>query len=105
VFTVFAPNDDAFAKLGTDTINDLLADTDTLSDILLYHVIVGQEVESAAAVALAGSMVEMANGDSVTLSVTSGTLFVNDSRVIAIDVVANNGIAHVIDTVLIPPAE
>ncbi len=102
-FTVFAPNDAAFAKLGTDTINSLLADTATLSNILLYHVIPGTAVDSATAISLAGSMVEMANGDSVTLSLTSGNLFVNDSQVIATDVDASNGIAHVIDTVLTPP--
>ncbi|MEE4192338.1 MAG: fasciclin domain-containing protein [Halieaceae bacterium] len=103
-FTVFAPNDDAFAKLGTDTINSLLADTDTLTNILLYHVIVGMEVDSATAISLAGSMVEMANGDSVTLSSLTGSdLFVNDSQVIATDIDASNGIAHFIDTVLTPP--
>ena len=102
-FTVFAPNDEAFAKLGTDTIDALLADTDTLSNILLYHVISGQAVDSDTAISLAGSMVEMANGDSVTLSLSGSSLLVNDSVVIAVDVQASNGIAHVIDTVLIPP--
>src|SRR5690606_27208246 len=61
-FTVFAPTDGAFALLGQDTIDALLADTDTLSDILLYHVISGAEVDSSAAIASAGSTVEMANG-------------------------------------------
>jgi uncharacterized surface protein with fasciclin (FAS1) repeats len=102
-FTVFAPNDTAFAALGTDTINALLADTDTLSNILLYHVIPDMTVDSATAISLAGSMVEMANGDSVTLSLNGSDLFVNTSQVIAVDVEASNGIAHVIDTVLTPP--
>ena len=66
-FTVFAPTDAAFALLGADTIADLLDDTDTLSDILLYHVISGSEVDATAAVAAAGTTVEMANGDSVGL--------------------------------------
>jgi len=62
-FTVFAPTDAAFELLGTDTINALLADTDTLSDILLYHVIADAEVDSTGAIAAAGTTVGMANED------------------------------------------
>jgi len=61
-YTVFAPTDAAFALLGDDTINALLADPDTLSDILLYHVLAG-EVNAAAAIASAGSTVQTANED------------------------------------------
>ena len=61
-FTVFAPTDDAFALLGQDTINALLADTETLSDILTYHVISG-EVNATTAISLAGTTVDMVNGD------------------------------------------
>ena len=106
-FTVFAPNDEAFAKLGMDTISSLLDDPDTLRDILLYHVIPDMAVDSTTALSLAGSgsMVEMANADNVTLSLSGSDLLVNSSTVIAVDVEASNGIAHVIDTVLIPPAE
>ncbi len=104
-FTVFAPTDDAFALLGEDTINALLADTDMLSDILLYHVIAGQAVDSGAATDLAGTTVEMANGDSVAITVREGNLFINDSQVITADIEASNGIIHVIDAVLIPPAD
>ena len=63
-FTVFAPTDKAFALLGQDTIDALLADTDKLSDILTYHVISG-EVDAAAAIALAGTTVDMVNDDAV----------------------------------------
>jgi uncharacterized surface protein with fasciclin (FAS1) repeats len=101
-FTVFAPTDDAFALLGDDTINALLADPDTLSDILLYHVLAGA-VDAATALSLDGSMVEMANGDTVTLTVVDGELFINESKVIATDIAASNGIIHVIDAVLLPP--
>jgi hypothetical protein len=62
-FTVFAPTDAAFSALGEDTINALLADTDALSDILLYHVIAGNEILADAAIAVAAgenSLVEMA---------------------------------------------
>ena len=72
-FTVFAPTDDAFALLGQDVIDSLLADTDTLSDILTYHVISG-EVDSSAAISSAGSLVEMVNGDSVGLSLDGDNL-------------------------------
>ena len=103
VFTVFAPTDDAFALLGTDTINSLLADIPTLTDILTYHVIADQAVDSATAISLDGSDVEMLNGDTVSVSVQDGILYINDSAVIVADVVATNGVIHVIDAVLTPP--
>ena len=102
-FTVFAPTDDAFALLGQDVIDSLLADTDTLSDILTYHVISG-EVDSSAAISSAGSLVEMVNGDSVGLSLDGDNLLVNTATVILVDVAADNGVIHVIDAVLTPPA-
>ena len=103
-FTVFAPTDDAFALLGQDVIDALLADTDTLSDILTYHVISG-EVDSSAAISSAGSLVEMVNGDSVGLSLDGDNLLVNTATVILVDVAADNGVIHVIDAVLTPPAD
>ncbi len=103
VFTVFAPTDDAFALLGTDTINSLLADVPTLTNILTYHVIGDQAVDAATATSLDGSDVEMLNGDTVSVSVQDGKLYINDSAVIAADVVATNGVIHVIDAVLTPP--
>ncbi|MFT6209111.1 MAG: putative surface protein with fasciclin (FAS1) repeats, partial [Colwellia sp.] len=81
-FTVFAPTDDAFALLGDDTINALLADTDTLSNILTYHVISG-EVDATTAISLAGTTVSMVNGDSVGLSLSpDNELLVNAATVI-----------------------
>jgi transforming growth factor-beta-induced protein len=105
-FTVFAPTDDAFALLGQDTIDALLADTDTLADILTYHVI-GREVDALTATTAAGEglFVEMLNGDSVGLSLDAdGSLLVNTSTVIITDLQTTNGIIHVIDAVLSPPA-
>jgi len=101
-FTVFAPTDDAFALLGQDTIDALLADTDTLSNILTYHVI-SSEVDAAAAISAAGTIVEMVNGDFVGLSLDGDSLLVNTSTVIITDLQTDNGIIHVIDAVLIPP--
>lgn len=103
-FTVFAPTDDAFAKLGEDTINALLADPQTLSNILLYHVLGGQAVDSTTAISLSGSSVSTANGDTVAISLDGDRLLINQSEVIIADVNASNGIIHAIDTVLIPPA-
>ncbi|PKI14851.1 fasciclin domain-containing protein [Colwellia sp. 12G3] len=101
-FTVFAPTDAAFALLGQDTINALLADTDTLSDILTYHVISG-EVNAEAAISLAGTNVSMVNGDLVGLSLNGDNLLVNTATVITTDIQTDNGIIHVIDAVLLPP--
>lgn len=104
-FTVFAPTDEAFAALGQETINALLADPDTLRDILLYHVLADARVNSSTAVSLAGSTTTTANGDDIALSVNEGNLFINRSEVIATDIAASNGIIHVIDSVLTPPVE
>jgi uncharacterized surface protein with fasciclin (FAS1) repeats len=99
---VFAPTDEAFAALGEDAINGLLMDTDTLSNILLYHVIGDIAVDAETALSLAGSMVEMLNGDSSTLTVEGGKLFIDEAEVIVTDIAASNGIIHVIDMVITP---
>jgi transforming growth factor-beta-induced protein len=104
-FTVFAPTDDAFAVLGDEVINGLLADTDKLSDILLYHVLSGQSVDAATAVSLAGSTVETANGDSIAVTLSGDDLFINFAQVITADINTSNGIIHVIDAVLMPPMD
>ena len=104
-FTVFAPTDAAFEKLGDDTINTLLADTDTLSDILLYHVVAEQEIDAEAAVGAAGTTITMANEDPAAVSQVGDDLFLNLSEITATDIEAENGIIHVLDTVLIPPVE
>lgn len=104
LFTVFAPTDAAFALLGTDTINALLEDTDTLSDILLYHVIPGQAINSSTAISLAGQSVQAVNNGSLALSLNDGNLLVNRSTVTTTDILTSNGIIHVIDAVLIPTA-
>jgi uncharacterized surface protein with fasciclin (FAS1) repeats len=106
-FTVFAPTDDAFAALLADlgiSAAELLASPD-LSDILLYHVISGVEVNAAAATAIAGNTVEMGNGDNMALSLSNTELFANLSGISGPNVDASNGIIHVIDTVLLPPAD
>ncbi len=103
-FTVFAPTDDAFALLGQETIDALLADTEALTDILTYHVISG-EVNASTAVGLAGTTVDMVNGDPLALSLDGSNLLVNTATVITTDIQTDNGIIHVIDAVLLPPAD
>lgn len=104
-YTVFAPTDAAFEALGEETLTALRAtDPEDLAQVLLYHAIEAR-VDSTAAVALAGTTVEMANGQSVGLSLNGTSLLVNTSLVVTPDVPADNGIIHVIDAVLLQPAE
>jgi uncharacterized surface protein with fasciclin (FAS1) repeats len=105
-FTVFAPTDEAFAgaldSLGL-TAEELLADTETLSSILTYHVVSG-EVPSSAVVTMDGQSAATVNGADVAIGVDGQTVTVNDATVTAVDIPASNGIIHVIDSVLLPPA-
>ena len=100
VFTVFAPTDDAFDKLGGDTITALLGDLPTLENILLTHVISGATINEVTALSLTGSSAATASGNDVALSIRGGSLFINNSRVIQTNIKAENGIIHVIDTVI-----
>ena len=102
-FTVFAPTNAAFEALG-DALNDVLADSDLLTQVLLYHVVDGK-VMSPEALALAGSEVETLSGDKITLSIEGESLYINDAMVTAVDIEASNGVIHVIDAVLLPPAD
>ncbi len=101
-FTVFAPTDDAFAALPEGTLEALLADPEALVDVLTYHVVSGYNF--AADVVGLESAVAL-NGDELAVSVMDGGVKVNDSNVVATDVLASNGVIHVIDAVLIPPAD
>ena len=99
-FTVFAPTDQAFAKLPKGTVESLLQDKKALTNILLYHVVAGAAVPATTAVTLTSA--EMANGKTVKVVYDGKNLFINDARVVTADVKASNGIIHVIDTVLLP---
>ena len=107
-FTVFAPTDDAFAALPAGTVDTLLADpTGDLADILTYHVVAG-EVLAADVVGLDGQAVETVNGATFTVNVgDDGTVTLTDAAgnevtVVATDIMATNGVIHVIDAVLLP---
>jgi uncharacterized surface protein with fasciclin (FAS1) repeats len=101
-FTVFAPTDEAFAALPEGTVEALLNDIPTLTDILLYHVVPGK-VMAADVVNL--SSAETALGQPVAIKVEGGNVFINDAQVIITDVETSNGVIHVIDAVLLPPAD
>jgi len=99
-FTVFAPTDDAFAALDTDVLNWLLANPTALTEVLLYHVVSGA-FNSTELVAL-GS-IQTLQGDNV--SITEGaSVMVDGANITVVDIECTNGIIHVIDAVMIPPA-
>ena len=102
-FTVFAPTDDAFAAAGIDlTTFDTDEENATLVDILTYHVYAGS-VEVAEVTD--GMTATMLNGDDATFTVTNESVMIGDATVTMADVMASNGIIHVIDKVLMPPAD
>ena len=103
-FTLFAPTDAAFEALPEGTVETLLADpTGDLADILLYHAL-GAEVLSTSLEA--EQTVTMLNGDEATVTVSDSTVMINGvATVIAADITADNGVVHVIDAVLLPPAD
>ena len=100
-YTVFAPTDEAFAKLPDGTVEMLLLpeNKDKLVEILTYHVVAGK-VTAAEVVTL--QTATTANGSDVTIRVVDETVFINDSRVVATDIGASNGVIHVVDTVILP---
>ncbi len=97
--TVFAPTDDAFAALPEGTVEALLEDIPSLTNILLYHVVEGK-VMAADVVEL--SEAETLLGQSVSISVMDGKVMINESEVIITDIETSNGVIHVIDAVLLP---
>lgn len=100
-YTVFAPTDEAFAKLPDGTVETLLLpeNKDKLVEILTYHVVPGK-VTAAEVITL--ETATTANGQDVAIRVVDETVFINDSRVVATDIRASNGVIHVVDTVILP---
>jgi uncharacterized surface protein with fasciclin (FAS1) repeats len=102
-FTVFAPNDDAFAKLPKGTVEGLLKDIPKLKAVLTYHVVSGK-VMAADAVKL--KTAKTVQGQEIKIDASKWHLHknpkINDANVIKLDVVADNGVIHVIDKVLLP---
>ena len=102
-FTVFAPTDEAFAKIPAATIADLLKPENKakLASILTYHVVSGRVYSEAAVAAKSAKTVQ---GASVTIKANDAGAFVNDAKIIATDVDASNGLIHIIDSVIMPPS-
>ena len=102
-FTVFAPTDEAFAKLPEGTVESLLLpeNKDQLVAILTYHVVAGS-VTSDQVVTLDSATT--VNGASVSITASDAGVKVDDANVTAVDVLASNGVIHVIDAVILPPA-
>ena len=96
-FTVFAPSDEAFAKIPKATLDALLADKAALTKVLTYHVVPGKVMAKD----VKAGMVKTVQGQELKLS-TSPSVMVDQSKVVATDVAASNGVIHVIDTVLMP---
>jgi uncharacterized surface protein with fasciclin (FAS1) repeats len=102
-FTVFAPTDEAFAKLPAGTVDALLADLPKLTAILTYHVVAGK-VMAAAVVTMDGKSAKTVNGAEVNITTTGGVKLNGASNVVKTDIECTNGVIHVIDTVIMPPA-
>jgi len=102
-FTVFAPTDAAFAKVPKATLAKLGADPMLLKSVLLYHVVSGK-VPAGTVVTLNGKSAKTVNGAPVKISVKRGKVYLNGStQVTKTDIMASNGIIHVVNKVLLPP--
>ena len=101
-YTVFAPTDAAFAALPAGTLDKLLADPMQLKKVLLYHVVSGS-VKAADVVKLTTAM--SVEGSPIAISVKDGKVYLNGTaQVTATDIMASNGVIHVIDQVILPPS-
>lgn len=98
-FTVFAPTDEAFAKLPAGTVEALLQDKEKLTAILTYHVVPGR-VMAKDVVNLDSA--QTVNGQSLTIMAKDGKVWIDNATVISADIEASNGVIHVIDTVVLP---
>ena len=105
-FTVFAPTDEAFAKLPEGTVASLLKpeNKDKLVAILTYHVVPGK-VMAADAVKLDGKSATSVQGGGIPITVKDGSVYVGKAKVVATDIEGTNGVIHVIDTVILPPTK
>jgi uncharacterized surface protein with fasciclin (FAS1) repeats len=98
-FTVFAPTDEAFAKLPKGTVEALLKDKKKLTAVLTYHVVPGNVMAADAAKLTSAKTV---NGQNIKISAKDGVVMINGARVIKADIETTNGVIHVIDSVILP---
>jgi len=100
-YTVFAPTDEAFEELPEGTLDTLMEDEEQLSEVLTYHVVSGEYMASDLT---DGTTLETVQGEMITINVTDDNVMVDDANVIQPDIVASNGVIHVIDAVILPPS-
>ncbi len=98
-FTVFAPTDDAFAKLPAGTLDGLLKDPAKLKKVLLYHVVSGKVMAADVMKMKSAKTVE---GGRIRIRVKGGTVMVDNAKVVKTDIACDNGVIHVIDAVMLP---
>lgn len=98
-FTVFAPTDEAFAKIPEAQLSALMANNTQLTALLTYHVVPDRYMSADL---MDGMLVETVSGENLTISLANGGVMVNDANVVQTDIVCTNGVIHVIDTVLVP---
>ena len=98
-FTVFAPTDEAFAKLPAGTVEALLHNPEQLKKILLYHVVAGK-VQAKDVVKLRSA--KTVEGSSARIAVRNGKVMIDNANIVQTDIMASNGVIHVIDTVIMP---
>lgn len=106
-WTVFAPNNDAFAKVPKETVDALMADKDMLKSVLLYHVVPGNHMASDVVgwngkMAITASKNDYGDKRGFRVKVQDGTVMVDNAKVIATDIKCSNGVVHVIDSVIVP---
>lgn len=100
-FTVFAPNDEAFAKLPKGELDKLLKNKKKLAEVLNYHVVSGAAVKSTEAAAMPTA--KTVNGAEIAIDASSGVKLNGTATVVSADIMTTNGVIHVIDNVLMPP--
>ena len=100
-FTVFAPNDAAFAKIDPTALTALIADVPALTDVLLFHVVSG---EYMAVDVMGMTMLTSMEGSDLDITVTGSTVQIENATITSTDIECSNGVIHIIDTVMFPPA-
>ncbi|MCX7602692.1 MAG: fasciclin domain-containing protein [Bryobacteraceae bacterium] len=98
-FTVFAPTDEAFAKLPAGTLESLLANPDQLRKVLTYHVVAGKVMASDVVKLKEAKTVQ---GSAAKIKVSGADVMIDNAKVVKTDIVCDNGVIHVIDTVILP---
>jgi len=99
-FTVFAPNDAAFAKIDATALADLIADVPALTDVLLFHVVSGKYL---AADVVGMTTLTSVEGSDLNITVTGSTVQIENATITSTDIECSNGVIHVIDSVMFPP--